>query len=230
MPKGTFRVTGKLRVNVCDYCHAERNREILQPGCHCFGTKAAAIDSFLMDLLQIHSHPTAMPDLQYPVGKFSFPKSVTAADRGQWISQITETPRLLREAALSLSPAELDTPYRPGGWTARQVIHHVPESHMNAYIRFKLALTEDKPTIKPYAEGEWAKLPDVSDTPIEVSLALLDSLHDRWVRLLRLMSDADWNRQFVHPVLGEVRLDQNLALYAWHGRHHTAHVRSIKSA
>ncbi len=169
-----------------------------------------------------------MPDLQYPVGRFSFPQKTTAGDRELWISQMAEAPGLLRQAALSLSPAELDTPYRPGGWTARQVIHHVPESHMTAYTRFKLALTEDKPVVKPYDEAAWAKLPDIADTPIEVSLGLVDLVHDRWIRVLRLMSDADWHRQFHHPALGDVRLDQNLALYAWHGRHHTAHVASVK--
>lgn len=169
-----------------------------------------------------------MPDLQYPVGRFSFPSSSTPAERELWLSQLAAAPRLLREAALSLSPAQLDTPYRPGGWTARQVIHHVPESHMNAYIRFKLALTENRPLIKPYQEAEWAKLPDVATTPIEVSLDLLAALHDRWVRLIQALNDADFNRVFLHPEWGEVRLYGALAQYAWHGRHHTAHVQSVR--
>lgn len=127
-----------------------------------------------------------------------------------------------------LTSEQLDTPYRPDGWTVRQVVHHVPESHMNAYIRFKLALTEDEPTIKPYDEVAWAKLPDVESTPIEVSLTMLDALHDRWVRVLKEMRDADFARTFRHPHLGLVRLEGNLALYAWHGKHHLAHITSLR--
>jgi DinB superfamily len=127
-----------------------------------------------------------------------------------------------------LNDAQLDTPYRDGGWTVRQVVHHVPESHMNAYIRFKLALTENEPTIKPYDEAAWAELSDVHETPIEVSLALVDNLHDRWVRVLRSMSDADFLKQFRHPELGVVSLEKNLALYAWHGKHHVAHIASLR--
>ncbi len=127
-----------------------------------------------------------------------------------------------------LSPEQLDTPYRPGGWTVRQVVHHVPDSHINSYIRFKLALTEPEPTIKPYDEALWAELADTPATPVEVSLTLLDSLHGRWVPLLRSLSGADFARQFRHPELGMVRLDGNLALYAWHGRHHVAHITSLR--
>jgi hypothetical protein len=134
----------------------------------------------------------------------------------------------LRAAAAELSEDQLNTPYRPGGWTVRQVIHHVPESHMNAYIRFKLALTENEPTVKPYDEAAWAELSDVRDTPIGVSLALLDNLHDRWVRVLRSMRDADFAKQFRHPELGAVSLEKNLALYAWHGKHHVAHITSLR--
>jgi len=169
-----------------------------------------------------------MADLRYPIRKFSFPQSVTLDQRQQWIGDIAEAPAKLRATAQALTVEQLATPYRPGGWTARQVIHHVPESHMNAYIRFKLALTEDEPVIKPYDEAAWAKLIDNEVTPVEVSLAMLDALHDRWVRLLRHMSDTDFARAFRHPELGLVRLDQNLALYAWHGKHHTAHLASIK--
>jgi hypothetical protein len=131
-------------------------------------------------------------------------------------------------AVAGLDAAQLDAPYRPGGWTVRQVVHHVPESHMNAYIRFKLGLTEDEPTIKPYDEDAWAKLPDVAVTPVETSLALLDELHLRWVTLLRLLDDAQFARTFRHPALGVIRLDGNLALYAWHGKHHTAHITSLR--
>ena len=168
--------------------------------------------------------------LQYPIGKFAFPTPEIAAQPAQrelWISEIAEAPAKLRAAAAGLTKAQVDTPYRPGGWTARQVLHHVPESHMNAYIRFKLALTEEEPTIKPYDEAAWAKLGDVNDTPVETSLVLLDSLHERWIKVLRTMDDAAFLRHFVHPALGKVRLDQNLALYAWHGKHHTGHVLSV---
>jgi len=165
--------------------------------------------------------------LKYPIGKFAFPSLEIAAQPAQrdlWISEIAETPAKLRAAAAGLSKAQLDTPYRPGGWTARQVLHHVPESHMNAYIRFKLGLTEHEPTVKPYDEAAWAKLADIDKVPVETSLDLLDSLHQRMVALFRTMDDAQFLRSFVHPELGKVRLDQNLALYAWHGKHHIAHV------
>ena len=145
-----------------------------------------------------------------------------------WIAEVAEAPAKLRVAVAGLSNEQLDTPYRDGGWTVRQVIHHVPESHMNAYIRFKLALTENEPTIKPYDEAAWAETPDVRETPIEVSLALLENLHTRWVVLLKSLSDADFRRQFRHPELGVVPLEKNLALYAWHGNHHVAHITSLR--
>ena len=134
----------------------------------------------------------------------------------------------MRAAIAGLNEEQLNTPYREGGWTVRQVIHHVPESHMNAYIRFKLALTENEPTVKPYDESAWAETADVRNTPIEVSLALLDNLHKRWVVLLRSMSDADFEKQFRHPELGVVPLEKNLALYAWHGKHHVAHITGLR--
>ena len=169
-----------------------------------------------------------MTDPRYPIGKFHFEDSSNEAQRAELISQIEQTPRALRAAVNGLSPAQLETPYREGGWTVRQVIHHVPESHMNAYIRFKLALTEDEPTIKPYMEDRWANTREVANTPLEISLSLLDSLHDRWVRLLRTLKPEDWKRTFRHPELGTVSLEKNLALYAWHGRHHTAHITELK--
>jgi hypothetical protein len=166
---------------------------------------------------------------QYPVGRFQAPKSLSPADRVHLIDSIASAPDRMREAATGLSPLELDTPYREGGWTARQVIHHVPESHMNAYIRFKLALTEDKPVVKPYDEAAWAKLNDIGQTPVELSLALMDSLHQRWVILMRGMSDAEWQRQFIQPEFGVSRtLELTLAVYAWHGDHHVAHVQSVR--
>jgi hypothetical protein len=153
---------------------------------------------------------------------------VSLEQRRQWIADIAETPKNLRAAIAGLNDARLNTPYREGGWTARQVVHHVPESHMNAYIRFKLALTEDDPVVKPYDEAAWAKLPDVADTPLEVSLTILDSLHDRLVRVLQLMSEQDWKRTFRHPEMGPVKLEGNLALYAWHGKHHVAHITRLR--
>ena len=168
-------------------------------------------------------------DPRYPIGKFSFDGDVSDAARAARIADIEAAPRLLREAVGGMSARQLDTPYREGGWTVRQVVHHVPDSHLNAYVRFKLALTEDAPTIKPYDEAKWAALPDSRETPIEVSLALLDALHRRWVTLLRAMTPADFARAFVHPEHGRsMPLDMVLALYAWHGKHHLGHVKSVK--
>jgi len=169
-----------------------------------------------------------LSDLSYPIGEFSFPESTTAEQRRTWIGEIAAAPAHLRTAISGLNEAQLDAPYRPGGWTVRQVVHHVPESHMNSYIRFKLALTEETPTIKPYDEALWAKLPDIEVTPMQTSLALLDALHMRWVNILEQMSDAEFMRAFRHPELGLICLDQNLALYAWHGKHHTAHITSLR--
>jgi len=169
-----------------------------------------------------------MNDPRYPIGRFEFHKPPSPEERSQLISDIAETPAKLRSAITALTPQQMETPYRDGGWTVRQVAHHVPESHMNAYIRFKLALTENEPTIKPYMEDRWAKLGDVQSTPVEVSLALLDSLHDRWVRLLRVITDPEWKRTFRHPELGIVSLERNLALYSWHGRHHVAHITELR--
>jgi hypothetical protein len=167
---------------------------------------------------------------QFPIGKFQPPAgTLSTADRARLIEAVETAPARLRDAALGLSEKQLDTPYREGGWTARQVIHHVPESHMNAYIRFKLALTETDPTIRPYDEAAWAKLFDVAVTPVETSLALLDALHRRWVIVMRGLSDAEWNKRFIHPEFGRpMTLDYALALYAWHGDHHIAHVKSVR--
>jgi uncharacterized damage-inducible protein DinB len=169
-----------------------------------------------------------MNDLSYPIGKFHFEGPLTAAQKEKALDDVASAPTLLRTAIAGLSPEQLNTPYRPGGWTVRQVIHHVPDSHMNAYIRFKLALTEDEPTIKPYEQQLWAELPDTKETPIEVSLTMLEALHDRWVRLLRSLTAKDWQRTFRHPELGSVSLEKNLALYAWHGKHHVAHVTALR--
>ena len=169
-----------------------------------------------------------MSDLRFPVGKFTWPAHVTADDRTVWIRSLAETPSLLRSAVAGLSDSQLDTPYREGGWTLRQVVHHVPESHMNAYIRFKLALTEEVPVIKPYDEAGWALLGDIPLTPVETSLTLLDALHQRWVILLTTLSEADWKKTFRHPDIGVVTLENNLALYGWHSRHHVAHITSTR--
>ena len=172
--------------------------------------------------------PATTPDPRYPIGRFQFSTSITPVERKELINAIESAPDALRRAVAGLDDAQLITPYRPGGWTVRQLVHHVPDSHMNAYVRFRLALTEDEPTIKPYAEDRWAQLADATASPVKDSLDLLDSLHRRWVALLQSMSDVDFARTFRHPDLGVVRLDRNLALYAWHGRHHVAHVTALR--
>jgi len=169
-----------------------------------------------------------MSDPRYPIGKFAFDGTTDEEQREKLIADIEQAPAALGAAVKNLSPKQIETPYRDGGWTVRQVVHHVPESHMNAYIRFKLALTEDNPTIKPYMEDLWAGTPEVESTPLEASLTLLDALHNRWVRLLRSLQPADWKRTFRHPELGTVSLEKNLALYAWHGRHHVAHISELR--
>jgi hypothetical protein len=169
-----------------------------------------------------------MTDPRYPIGKFVFNGRLTDAQRAPFIDDIERAPADLRSAVSGLSEPQWDTPYREGGWTVRQVVHHVPDSHLNAYIRFKLALTEDEPTIKPYMENLWAELDDTRSTPPEVSLTLLDQLHARWVRLLRSMKPDDWKRTFRHPELGTVALEKNLALYSWHGKHHVAHITELR--
>ncbi len=171
-----------------------------------------------------------MYDLRYPIGVFNIQwvqGPFTKAQIEEWIQDIEKTPGNLRHAVEGLSDEQLNTPYREGGWTVRQVAHHLPDAHVNAYIRFKFALTEDEPLIKPFAEKDWANLPD-SQGPIEPSLILLDGLHQRWVSLMRTMELEDFERIFVHPDLGKVSLGQTAALYAWHGRHHVAHIRSIR--
>ena len=166
-------------------------------------------------------------DPRYPVGKFSQEGPVTSAQRAQFLQQVAEAPTKLRAAVQGLSDAQLNTPYREGGWSSRQVVHHVADSHMNAFIRFKLALTEDNPTIKPYAEHLWADLAD-QKLPIDVSLPIVDNLHQRWVAVLNSMKETDWARTFTHPELGVQRLDRALALYAWHGRHHVSHITELR--
>lgn len=169
-----------------------------------------------------------MSDPRFPIGKFHYEGTPSEEQRANFIDEIERTPAGMRAAVQGLSPQQLDTPYREGGWTVRQVVHHVPDSHMNSYIRFKLGLTEEEPTIKPYFEDRWAKLEDTRSTPIEVSLSMLELLHERWVRLLRSLQPEDWKRTFRHPEMGLMPLEKNLALYAWHGKHHTAHITELR--
>nr|WP_308858303.1 bacillithiol transferase BstA [Paenibacillus sp. R14(2021)] len=169
-----------------------------------------------------------MERLRYPIGTFDHTGDISETQRKAWIEEVAALPAGLRGAVTGLSPEQLDTPYRDGGWTVRQVVHHVADSHMNSFVRFKLALTEEHPTIRPYYEERWAELPDSLDTPVELSLTLLDALHERWVKLLSRMSAAEYARGFRHPSSGEdIRLDYNLGSYAWHGKHHLAHITEL---
>ena len=167
-------------------------------------------------------------DPRYPIGKFEWKGNLTAEQRQRSIAEIEKTPAEFRAAVARLNPQQLDTPYREGGWTVRQLVHHVPDSHMHSYLRFKLALTEEQPAISAYDEKVWADLPDSRETPVETSLSLLEALHRRWVVLLRSMKPAEFGRAYRHPERGPVSLDMAVAMYAWHGRHHTAHVTSLR--
>lgn len=167
-------------------------------------------------------------EAKYPVGKFQHDRVITKSMTEGWINEIEDLPGLLREAVRDLDNEQLDTPYRSGGWTVRQVVHHLADSHMNAYVRFKLALTEENPVIKTYDEGKWAELPDCN-LPVGISLSLLETLHIRWVKLLRNLSPADLEKTFIHPDLGGVSVCENIAIYAWHSRHHLAHITNLCS-
>jgi hypothetical protein len=164
---------------------------------------------------------------KYPIGTFQFEGEITQTVREGWIKEIELLPAKLKKAVMDLNDEQLKTPYRKGGWTVWQVVHHVADSHMNAYIRFKLALTEDKPVIKPYEEAKWAELADYS-LPIHVSLGLLDALHERWTTLLRDLYGSQLKKTFIHPESGEISIEKNIGLYAWHGRHHVAHIESLR--
>jgi hypothetical protein len=172
-------------------------------------------------------------DLQYPIGKFTWNREgegllASESERHQWIADIAEVPARLREAVRGLTEEQLDTPYRPGGWTVRQLVHHLADSHMNSYVRFRLALTEDEPTIKPYEQEQWANLSDARAASPEISLTLLTSLHERWVMLLRSLKPEDFARVLKHPEMGRLTLEKQLALYAWHGKHHVAHISGLR--
>jgi hypothetical protein len=169
-----------------------------------------------------------MSDSRYPIGRFVPDAHPSPELRKSHIDQIAGLPARLRQAVHGLTSDQLNTPYREGGWTVRVLAHHVPDSHLNAYIRCKLALTEDTPTIKPYDEAAWAKLKDSELTPVEVSLTLLECIHERWVTLLRSLGEQDFQRQFKHPEIGTMSLDGLVALYDWHGNHHLAHITSLR--
>lgn len=167
-------------------------------------------------------------DLRYPVGKFQL-VPYSDKERDSLLSDILFLPRKIEYSIVNLDEAQLATPYREGGWTVKQVIHHVADSHMNAYIRFKLGLTEDQPTIKPYNEEKWSMLCDVENVPVNISLTLLHALHTRWYDLLKHFEPGEWERTVVHPQHNKVMtLWELLGSYAWHGRHHTAHITSLR--
>jgi uncharacterized damage-inducible protein DinB len=169
-----------------------------------------------------------MTDPRYPIGKFTPPDTFTQSFRQQCIAQLTEAPAQFQAAVRNLAPDQLLTPYREDGWTVAQVVHHVADSHMNAYVRFKLALTEDSPTIKPYDEKLWASLPDSRSADISASLALIHALHQRWVASLHGFGEEQGRLTYTHPERGLTTLDRTLALYAWHGRHHVAHIMHLR--
>ncbi|BAC12738.1 hypothetical conserved protein [Oceanobacillus iheyensis HTE831] len=163
---------------------------------------------------------------KYPIGEFQFDGEITNIIINEWINEIEDLPRLLKNTVIDLNNEQLDTSYRSGGWTVRQVIHHLADSHMNAYIRLKLAITEENPVIKPYDEKEWAELYDYN-LPIEISLSLIEALHKRWCSLLRDLSPTDMERTFKHPESGSISIGKNIGIYAWHGKHHLAHITSL---
>ncbi len=174
--------------------------------------------------------PTAGADSdpRYPIGPFELDSDITPAKYRQWLQQLRQTPQALRQAVEGLSEEQLDTPYREGGWTVRQVVHHMADSHLNGYQRSKLALTETHPRIAPYNEKAWANLPDVEQTPIEVSLQLLAAVHERWVNLLGTLDEDDLTRTYDHPEEGEKTVGGSVQTYAWHGRHHVAHITTLR--
>ncbi len=166
--------------------------------------------------------------LRYPIGRFRPRTELSPGARRALIEDIAEVPKDVRAAVSDLSGEQLDTPYRPGGWSVRQVVHHLPDSHLNSYVRFKLAVTEPEPTIKGYDEGAWAELADARGEDVETSLLLLEALHRRWAHFLRSLNDEQFERAFLHPELGRVTLETSLQLYAWHGRHHLAHITRLR--
>jgi hypothetical protein len=162
--------------------------------------------------------------LRFPTGRFTVRPGLTAGERASLIDEVERLPAQIRAAVAGLPPAQLERPYRPGGWTVRQVVHHLPDSHLNAYVRFKKAATEDAPPIMTYDEGAWATLADAVYDEVEPSLVILDGLHQRWTIFMRSLEDTDFQRPYVHPQMGHVPLVSALQLYAWHGRHHLGHI------
>lgn len=171
-----------------------------------------------------------MDNLRYPIGQFDITKDINMDQVENLIAQIEAVPQLLVDSVKDLREGQLNSSYRPGGWTIRQVVHHIADSHMNGYIRFKLALTEDTPTIKPYNEALWAELEDARTLPVEVSLKLVETLHKRWAVLLRSLSSTELNRQFRHPEAGDLSIKMAIGLYAWHGNHHLAHITNYRKS
>ena len=169
-----------------------------------------------------------MSDPRYPIGKFQPKTQINESGRNEAIQIIAETPSKLKAAIKGLTETQLDTPYREGGWTVRQVAHHIADSHINSYVRLRLALTEGEPTIKPYEEQLWAELFDARTAPVAPSVQMLESLHERWVMLLRSLKPSDFSRTFRHPLNGVRDIDWLLQLYSWHGRHHVAHITSLR--
>ena len=169
-----------------------------------------------------------MTDLRFPIGRFTQPAEYTAEVRAGFVRDIAALPSLLGDALRGLDTAQRQTPYREGGWTVAQVVHHLADSHMNAYIRHKLAVTENHPTIKPYHEADWAKLEDAADPDVSHSLRLIEALHARWAAFAGRLAQPDFTRTMMHPERGPMTLDSSLALYAWHGRHHVAHITSVR--
>ncbi|PTX55127.1 DinB family protein [Melghirimyces profundicolus] len=167
-----------------------------------------------------------MENLRYPIGRFDLSRQKESVDWHIWM--LSETPNRLRDAVSGLTPEQLNTPYRPGGWTVRQVVHHLPDSHLNGYLRFKLALTENRPTIQPYNQDRWAKLSDTADIPVEVSVQFLDTLHQRWVGLLQTMRPEQFQKGYVHPDEGFLSLEKALRHYSWHSRHHLAQILTLR--
>jgi uncharacterized damage-inducible protein DinB len=173
-----------------------------------------------------------MSDPRYPIGPWPAPETVGEPELAGALRDLAELPAALSAAVAGLDQAQLDTPYREGGWTVRQIVHHVADSHANAWIRHRLALTEEKPVIRPYSQDRWAELPDSKGAPVTVSLALLAPLHARWVGLLRQLGPEDFGREFVHPEYPDrtFTIARNVHLYAWHGRHHTAQIRALRES
>ncbi|QMV44680.1 putative metal-dependent hydrolase [Cohnella cholangitidis] len=211
---------GQLKVELAE--RYRRDREAYSEA------KADFIEKILLER-KVKVTKSMNQDLRFPIGRFNAEGEVSARQRLDWIDEMANLPIKLAAAIEGLNGAQLDTPYRPDGWTVRQVVHHLADSHLNSFTRFKLALTEDQPAIKPYYEERWAQLADTVQAPVETSIALIAALHERWVILLRSLTDEDFSRTFYHPESKQVfRLDHVLGTYAWHGRHHVAHITSLR--